>query len=160
MNITGNTTSEQLEAMRRFLGDAVAIAAKTAIEKLDRQTAQLVLDKQHRLKIIRVAICFYQRELSFLSRFCSSVFHAQHAFKAFAMNVCENISVIHFAGAGFIPARIIADLEIGNFIVCPIYIVNQVACIALNVVHVEQYFTNRAIHRFANRIGLVGRAQK
>jgi len=50
LNITGNTTSEQMEAMRRFLGEAVASAAKTAIEKLDRQTAQLVLDKQHRLK--------------------------------------------------------------------------------------------------------------
>jgi len=50
LNITGNTTSDQLEAMRRFLGEAVIAASKTAIEKLDRQTAQLVLDKQHRLK--------------------------------------------------------------------------------------------------------------
>lgn len=50
LNITGNTTSDQLEAMRRFLGEAVAAASKSAIEKLDRQTAQLVLDKQHRLK--------------------------------------------------------------------------------------------------------------
>src|SRR4051794_24681581 len=50
LNITGNTTSEQLEAMRRFLGEAVAVASRTAIEKLDRQTAQLVLDMQQRLK--------------------------------------------------------------------------------------------------------------
>ena len=50
LNITGNTTSEQLEAMRRFLGEAVAEASRTAIEKLDRQTAQLVLDIQQQLK--------------------------------------------------------------------------------------------------------------
>ena len=51
LNITGNTTCDQMEAMRKFLGEAVAAASKTAIEKLDRQTAQLVLDKQHRLKV-------------------------------------------------------------------------------------------------------------
>jgi hypothetical protein len=50
LNITGNTTSEQLEAMRRFLGEAVAAASRTTIEKLDRQTAQLVLDIQQQLK--------------------------------------------------------------------------------------------------------------
>ena len=46
LNITGNTTSEQLESLRRFLGEAVAAASRTAIEKLDRQTMQLVLDIQ------------------------------------------------------------------------------------------------------------------
>ena len=51
LNITGNTTSEQLEAMRRFLGEAVTAASRTAIEKLDRQTAQLVLDIQQQLKM-------------------------------------------------------------------------------------------------------------
>ena len=50
LNITGNTTSEQQEALRRFLGEAVAAASRTAIEKLDRQTAQLVLEKHARLK--------------------------------------------------------------------------------------------------------------
>ena len=32
--------------LRKFLGEAVAAASKSAIEKLDRQSAQLVLDKQ------------------------------------------------------------------------------------------------------------------
>jgi hypothetical protein len=50
LNITGNTTSEQQESLRKFLGEAVAAASKSAIEKLDRQTAQLVLDKHARLK--------------------------------------------------------------------------------------------------------------
>lgn len=50
LNITGNTTSEQQEALRRFLGEAVAAASRAAIEKLDRQTAQLVLEKHARLK--------------------------------------------------------------------------------------------------------------
>ncbi len=49
-NITGNTTSEQQEMLRKFLGEAVAAAARSAIEKLDRQSAQLVLDKHARLK--------------------------------------------------------------------------------------------------------------
>ena len=50
LNITGNTTSEQQEALRRFLGEAVTAASRAAIEKLDRQTAQLVLEKHARLK--------------------------------------------------------------------------------------------------------------
>ena len=50
LNITGNTTSEQQEALRRFLGEAVGAASRAAIEKLDRQTAQLILEKHARLK--------------------------------------------------------------------------------------------------------------
>ena len=50
LNITGNTTSEQQEALRKFLGEAVSAASRSAIEKLDRQTAQLVLEKHARLK--------------------------------------------------------------------------------------------------------------
>lgn len=50
LNITGNTTSEQQELLRKFLGEAVVAASRSAIEKLDRQTAQLVLDKHARLK--------------------------------------------------------------------------------------------------------------
>ncbi len=50
LNITGNTTSEQQEALRRFLGEAVSAASRAAIEKLDRQTAQLILEKHARIK--------------------------------------------------------------------------------------------------------------
>lgn len=50
LNITGNTTSEQQEALRKFLGEAVSAASRASIEKLDRQTAQLVLEKHARLK--------------------------------------------------------------------------------------------------------------
>ena len=50
LNITGNTTSEQKEALRRFLAEAVATASHAAIEKLDRQTTELILEKHARLK--------------------------------------------------------------------------------------------------------------
>jgi hypothetical protein len=50
LNITGNTTSEQRELLQKFLGEAVAAASRSAIEKLDRQTAQLVLDLKDKLK--------------------------------------------------------------------------------------------------------------
>lgn len=50
LNIAGNTTSEQQEALRKLLGEAVSAASREAIEKLDRQTAQLVLEKHARLK--------------------------------------------------------------------------------------------------------------
>jgi hypothetical protein len=50
LNITGNTTSDQQEMLRKFLSEAVTAASKSAIEKLDRQSAQLVLDKHSRVK--------------------------------------------------------------------------------------------------------------
>lgn len=50
LNITGNTTEQQQEALRTFLGEAVAEASRSAIEKLDQQTAQVVLDLRGKLK--------------------------------------------------------------------------------------------------------------
>ena len=42
--------------------------------------------------------------------------HADDAGEAFAVDVPEDIAVIDFAGARLIAARVIADLEIGDFV--------------------------------------------
>lgn len=50
LNITGNTTQQQQDLLQKLLGDAVAEASRRAIDKLDRQTAQVVLDFRDKLK--------------------------------------------------------------------------------------------------------------
>jgi len=50
LHITGNTTPVQLNLLKELLGEAVVEAAMTALSKLDRQSAQVVLDTRKTLK--------------------------------------------------------------------------------------------------------------
>lgn len=50
LHLSGNTTEQQNRLLQEFLGDAVQEAYRTAIEQLDRQSAQLVLDMGRKLK--------------------------------------------------------------------------------------------------------------
>jgi len=50
LHLSGNTTESQNVQLQAFLGEAVQIAYRTAIEQLDRQSAQLVLDLNRKLK--------------------------------------------------------------------------------------------------------------
>ena len=47
LHLSGNTTPQQNEALRQSLGEAVDQAYRTAIEQLDQQSAQLVLDSDN-----------------------------------------------------------------------------------------------------------------
>ncbi|MGP8270851.1 MAG: hypothetical protein ACLQLH_12335 [Terracidiphilus sp.] len=50
LHLSGNTTDQQNKQLQEFLGAAVQEAYRTAIENLDRQSAQTVLDKGIELK--------------------------------------------------------------------------------------------------------------
>src|ERR1039458_6053196 len=50
LHLSGNTTEQQNKMLQEFLGAAVQEAYQTAIENLDRQSAQVVLDKGEKFK--------------------------------------------------------------------------------------------------------------
>ena len=50
LHLSGNTTEQQNRLLQEFLGDAVQEAYRTAIEQLDQQSAQTVLDMDRKLK--------------------------------------------------------------------------------------------------------------
>src|ERR1019366_4181483 len=50
LHLSGNTTEQQSRMLQEFLGDAVQEAYRTAIEQLDRQSVQIVLDMNGKLK--------------------------------------------------------------------------------------------------------------
>ena len=50
LHLSGNTTEQQNRMLQEFLGDAVQEAYRTAIEQLDLQSAQTVLDMNRKLK--------------------------------------------------------------------------------------------------------------
>jgi hypothetical protein len=50
LHLSGNTTEQQNRQLQQFLGDAMQEAYRTAIEHLDRQSAQTVLDINGELK--------------------------------------------------------------------------------------------------------------
>jgi len=50
LHLSGNTTEQQNQMLREFLGDAMQQAYRTAIEQLDQQSAQTVLDMNRKLK--------------------------------------------------------------------------------------------------------------
>ena len=50
LQLAGNTTEQQNAALQQYLGEAVQEAYRTAIEELDRQTAESVIEEHVRLK--------------------------------------------------------------------------------------------------------------
>jgi hypothetical protein len=50
LHLSGNTTEQQNRLLKEFLGDAIQEAYSTAIEQLDQQSAQAVLDMNRKLK--------------------------------------------------------------------------------------------------------------
>jgi len=50
LHLSGNTTPQQNEALKQSLGEAVDQAYQTAIERLDQQSAQIVLDSGKKVK--------------------------------------------------------------------------------------------------------------
>jgi len=50
LHLSGNTTDQQNRLLQEFLGEAAQEACRTAIEQLDRQSAQVVLDMNIKFK--------------------------------------------------------------------------------------------------------------
>jgi len=51
LHLSGNTTEQQGRLLQEFLGEALQDSYQTAIEQLDRQSAQTVLDMGRKLKV-------------------------------------------------------------------------------------------------------------
>ena len=50
LHLSGNTTEHQNRLLQEFLADAMQEAYQTAIEQLDQQRVQMVLDMNRKLK--------------------------------------------------------------------------------------------------------------
>ena len=111
-------------------------------------------------KIIGFAVGFYQAQLSILPRLGCAVFHAQHAFVTFVVNVLKDIPVVHLAGARLVTTWIIPDLEIGDLAIAKIHVMDQVAFVPLDMVHVEEDLAGWTVHRSADGEGLVRMAEE
>ncbi|MGA3262615.1 MAG: hypothetical protein ABSC47_01060 [Terracidiphilus sp.] len=63
LHLSGNTTDQQNRLLQEFLGAAVQEAYQTAIEQLDRQSAQVVLDMEKKLRseVARLVVEVIQR---------------------------------------------------------------------------------------------------
>ena len=57
-------------------------------------------------------------------------------------------------------ARVIANLEITDLVPCSIYVINDIAFVALHVIHVEKKFARWTIDRFAYHESLIAVAKK
>ena len=68
------------------------------------------------------------------------MFHSQYAFIAFFVNVFENVFIVYLAGAGFFTAGVIANLIVSYFVINQIEGRDDIALVALYVLHIVQYF--------------------
>ena len=69
--------------------------------------------------------------------------------------ICLNVFVIDLSTSGFLAARIVAGLEIGNFIPATIDIRNEVSFGDLLMVDIEQDFAGRRVDCLANSVCLI-----
>ena len=83
------------------------------------------------------------------------MFHTHYAFVALLMNEFKNVFIIHLTRARLFAARVIAYLDISYFILCSFQVADDVAFIALHVVHIEEKLTGRTVQRFAYGIRLI-----
>ena len=89
-----------------------------------------------------------------------AVLHAEHAVEPLAPDVPEEIPVVHLARARLLAARVVADLEIRDLAPRVVDVRDDVALVALHVVHVVEDLARRAIYRAADRVRLVRGAQE
>src|ERR1700722_12660513 len=115
-------------------------------------------------KVLKEIICFtvgfYQGFFTIGAGTGHAVFHAEDAFVTLLIDMFENVMVIHFTGAGFFAAGVVADLQIGDMVPGAIQVGDEVAFVALHMVHVEEILTGGAIDGLADHIRLIGMAEK
>src|SRR4026209_2506236 len=75
-----------------------------------------------------------------------AVLHADNSLEALRVNVAEDVPIIDLAGARLAPARIVADLEIRDFIPGGVHVRDQVSFSDLLVVDVKQDLARRTPH--------------
>src|SRR5690606_5749555 len=83
-----------------------------------------------------------------------SVFHAHDAGIPFLVDVPKDVLIIDLSGGGFLSARVVPYLEIGDLLPRGIDIGNQVAFLDLLVVNVEKDLAGRTVHGLADLEGL------
>lgn len=82
------------------------------------------------------------------------MFHTQHSGEPFSVDVAEDVLVIQLAGGGFVSARVISHLEIGDFAVRSVDIRDDIALVDLLVIDIEKDFAAWAIDRAADFVSL------
>src|SRR5262245_57874830 len=83
-----------------------------------------------------------------------AVFHPHHAFESLSVNVFEDVAVIHLARRRLLPARVVADLEIGDLLPGQVDVRDDIPFGNLLMVHVVKNLDRRAVDSAAYLIGL------
>src|SRR6185437_12856770 len=107
-------------------------------------------------KIIGLAVSFYQCFFSFGAGAGHAMLHAEDAFVSLVIDMAEDIVIVHLARTRLFAAGVVADLQIGDVFPGPVEIGDQIAFVAMHVVHVEEILARRAIDGFTDHKGLVG----
>src|SRR5690606_5757680 len=122
--------------------------------------SSLSSDSSGHLERIRRDIGIDERLLTFLAGPRLAVLHAEDAVVSFRTDVAEEMPIVHLARARFLATRIVADLEIRDLAPGVIDVRDDVTFVALHVVHVVEDLAGRTVHRAADLIRLVRRAQE
>ena len=69
-----------------------------------------------------------------------AVFHADDALVAALVQVAKHVGVVDFAGARFVAAGIVANLEVGRFVPAAVDVADEVPLADLLVIDVEEDF--------------------
>ena len=107
------------------------------------------------LKAVTFSVRLYQRRLPLLAGTGIPMLHAQHPSIPLLVNMPEDILIIHLSRRRFIPPRVIADLEIPDFTIGQVDVLNDIPLVPLHVIHIEKDLTGRTVHGPADGIGLV-----
>src|SRR5690606_40972807 len=105
--------------------------------------------------IVDFAISPDERKLTFLAGEGIAVFHSHHTAISFIVDVLEDVLVVYFTGRGFLPSRVISDLEVGDLIPTQINVRDQVSFITLHVIDIVKDLTGRRPNRFTDHVALV-----
>src|SRR5690606_7720083 len=110
------------------------------------------------LPFLQEIICFSvsidQFLFSFLPTLTKAMLHPNHAFKAFVVQMFEEVLIIYFPCVWFTSSRIVPYLKVCNFIPGPVHMLNQMTFIFFLIVGIKKYFTGWTIYRLTNQISL------
>ena len=147
-------TRRGASAARRGCAGTTATVAKR-----QRELQRVRLHARH-LEGIGGDVRVDQRLLAFLARLRVAMLHAEHAVETLAADVPEEIPVVHLAGARLLAPGIVADLEVRDLAPGMIDVRDDVALVALHVIHVVEDLAGRTIYRAADGVRLVRGAQE
>ena len=82
------------------------------------------------------------------------MFHPEDTPETTAVDIAKDVPVVDLPCGRFIPAGIITNLEIANFIPACLYVGYQVPLLDLLMINVEQYLAGWTVNCLADGVGL------